>query len=350
MKSDKLAGFKVGTNLGGWLSQYEKYDHAHFKAFIKEDNISQIASWGMDHVRLPVDYPLFEDDEKPFAYKESGFDYVNQCLEWCEKHGLNLVIDLHRAPGFTFDSHETCSLFDKPEQQQRFISLWKEIARRFSSKKKPGIIFELLNEIALPSSDPWNRLAAKTIKSIREIDSGHLIMVGGNDWNATWALKDLPIFDDAKMVYTFHFYEPLPFTHQRASWLKESVAYDKILDYPGELPGLAEFLDKNQWCRKRFDRYNGVHMDKDFLKKDLEPALDFISNNGLPLYCGEFGVIEISPRKSLHNWYRDFVGLLKENNIGRACWSYKGMNFSLVDYKNKIVDEELIKIVSGTYS
>ncbi len=144
--ADARSGFEVGTNLGGWLSQYETYDHRHFDSFIAEHNIDQIASWGMDHVRLPVDYPLFEDDEKPFCYKESGFDYVNRCLDWCERHGLNLILDLHRAPGFTFSSPETCSLFSQPELQERFLALWRELARRLAARSKPRIMFELLDE------------------------------------------------------------------------------------------------------------------------------------------------------------------------------------------------------------
>ena len=343
---ENLTGFNVGTNLGGWLSQYRKYDHDHFKSFIKESNISQISSWGMDHVRLPVDYPLFEDDDKPFTYKQSGFDYVSRCLDWCEKNNLDVVLDLHRAPGFSFYTYERETLFKDPVLQKRFISLWQELAKRFSSRKKPRIIFELLNEIVLPSSDPWNELSAKTIKGIREVDNDHWIMVGGNFWNSASALKDLTIFDDPKIVYTFHFYEPFPFTHQKASWSKELSAFNTELEYPGGIPGLIEFIEKNEWTRKGLERFVGKQMDKHLLTEYFKPVLDFLKDNERPVYCGEYGVIEIAPRESLRRWYRDFIGMLRENRIGRACWSYKGMSFSLVDYNNKIVDEELIKIVS----
>ena len=64
--------FKQGLNLGGFLSQYELIADAgskealqqHFETFITEDNIKQIASWGFDHVRIPVDGWLFLDKEK----------------------------------------------------------------------------------------------------------------------------------------------------------------------------------------------------------------------------------------------------------------------------------------------
>ena len=34
----------------------------HFQSFITRADLRQIARWGMDHVRLPVDYPVVEDD------------------------------------------------------------------------------------------------------------------------------------------------------------------------------------------------------------------------------------------------------------------------------------------------
>lgn len=66
------AGFQVGVNLGGWLSQYPAYDHEHFNTFITGQDIHQITGWGADHIRLPIDYRILEDDDAPFKYKHSG--------------------------------------------------------------------------------------------------------------------------------------------------------------------------------------------------------------------------------------------------------------------------------------
>ena len=59
MKSFK--GFQKGVNLGGWISQFKEYDLNHFSSFITEKDISDIASLGFDHVRVPVDYNVLED-------------------------------------------------------------------------------------------------------------------------------------------------------------------------------------------------------------------------------------------------------------------------------------------------
>ena len=90
-----------GINLGGWISQFDTYDKAHFDSFITEKDIEDIAALGFDHVRIPVDYVLFEEEDG--TRKEDGFYYLEQCRKWCEKQGLNLLIDLHECYGYSFD-------------------------------------------------------------------------------------------------------------------------------------------------------------------------------------------------------------------------------------------------------
>jgi len=45
-------------------------------------------------------------------------------------------------------------------------------------------------------------------------------------------------------------------------------------------------------------------------------------------------------------WHEDFCSLLIEYGIGRAVWSYKLMNFAMVDGNSNVINEDLIKIVS----
>ena len=61
-----------GVNLGHWISQYGNKSHEHFGSYITESDFKRIAEWGLDHVRLPVDYMIFESDDNPGVYIESG--------------------------------------------------------------------------------------------------------------------------------------------------------------------------------------------------------------------------------------------------------------------------------------
>lgn len=338
----EFVGYMAGVNLGGWISQYREAVKEHFDTFIVEEDISRIASWGMDHVRLPIDYMILEDDNNPFNYREEGFNYISNCIKWCEKYNLNIILDLHRAPGYAFYSLGENMLFEKDIMQNRFISLWKEFAVRFKSHGD-NVVFELLNEIVEPDSSRWNKLSKKAIEGIRSIDKERIIIVGGNNYNSASTLRELDFIEDDRLVYTFHFYEPHIFTHQGASWepLKD---LEFEVPYPSGKDIYELYLKKPLEFKERYELYE--NSDKAYIRESLRPALDFARERAVTLYCGEYGVIDQAPIESSIRWHRDVSELLLEYNIGRAVWTYKLMNFSLLDSHFNVKDEELIKIVS----
>ena len=351
MKNDRL---KIGVNLGGWLSQYKVFNHRHFQTFITKDDISRIADWGFDHVRLPVDYPVLEDDANPGVYLESGFAYLDHCLTWCQETGLRLIFDIHNAPGYSFtktleaDKGEANTLFTNPSLQQRFINLWDSLSRRYAGQFEDALVFELLNEVVLSDGAPWNRLAQQTIDHIRGIDPRRVIIVGGNNYNAVNELSNIQLTPDPNLLYTFHFYEPLVVTHQKAPWIVEMDQYDQTTDYPGEASGLAEFIQtRHPDQTSRYEVSFNRRLDRQLLVELLEPAIWFKQHSDIPLYCGEFGVIDRAPMPTRINWTRDVIDILNEYEIGYAYWSYKQMDFGLVDENGAAVNEELVRVASG---
>ena len=94
-------GFFKGVNLGGWLSQCD-YSEDRLNHFITEEDIAKISSWDLDHVRIPVDYNILENEDG--TYKAEGFARIDKALEWCRKYNLNIVLDLHKTAGFSFDA------------------------------------------------------------------------------------------------------------------------------------------------------------------------------------------------------------------------------------------------------
>jgi hypothetical protein len=346
-----MRGFAKGVNLGGWLSQYQNYDHDHFRTFITEQDIALIASWGMDHVRLPVDYPVIEDDAAPGVPLESGYAYIDDCLAWCAQHGLCVVLDLHEAPGFTFtndleaESQGKNTLFEDEATQDRFVALWEHIVRRYQDSPVP-LIFELLNEVTTPTNAPWNALAARTVAAIRRVSSDCVIMIGGTHNNAVSAMADLIVFDDPNVVYTFHFYDPLPFTHQNAPWVPAMRTWGGQPSYPGRLDGLDNFLASSPQFAPEHLPWVDVEMNRDLLSSLLAPAIAFAAA-GRQEYCGGFGVADWVDPASRRAWMSDILSLLREQGIGTAVWSYKNMDFGLVDTDRQVVDSEYLSIISG---
>lgn len=117
MKS--FTGYMHGVNLGGWLSQCS-HSVEHYKSFISEEDIRKIADMGADHVRLPIDFECIETESgEPLPF---GYVSISECIEWCEKYELNVILDVHKTAGFSFDSKQN-TLFDSEPLKLRYRSL-----------------------------------------------------------------------------------------------------------------------------------------------------------------------------------------------------------------------------------
>lgn len=309
-------GFYRGVNLGGWLSQCD-YSKERLDTFITEEAIAQIASWGLDHVRLPIDYNVVENDDG--TYKADGFERIAKAIEWCRKNNLNIVLDLHKTLGFSFDFGEKQSgFFENEKLQERFYCLWEEFAKHFGNDPE-HVAFELLNEVTDKAFiDTWNKVSATCIERIRKFAPDTLILVGSYYNNSACAVKDLAAPYDDKVIYNFHCYDPLKFTHQGATWTDaidpaERIAFDDTDITPA-------FFD-------------------DFFASAIEAA----RLNNTPLYCGEYGVIDVVSPEDTVKWYKAIHEIFEKYGISRSAWSYKQMDFGLSDERLDGVREELLK-------
>ncbi len=308
--------FYRGINLGGWLSQCD-YSEEKLNHFIEESDFAKIASWGLDHVRIPIDYNILENADGSF--NESGFARIDWALEMCRKYNLNTVIDLHKTAGYSFDNYgeSEAGFFDSDELQERFYRLWEEIAKHYGQYSE-NVAFELLNEVTdISYIDSWNRISNECIKRIRTITSDTIILVGSYENNSASSVPALTAPYDDKVIYNFHCYEPLKFTHQGAYWT------DAI----------------NPKNRLSFDESN---ITPEFFEELFAPAIEAAKNNSTTLYCGEFGVIDIVSPEDTLKWFKTINSVLDKHGIARCAWSYKGMDFGISDSRLDDVRDELI--------
>ncbi|RKM58052.1 glycosyl hydrolase family 5 [Butyrivibrio sp. X503] len=340
----KLKGYMHGVNLGGWLSQCD-HTKERYDFFITESDIEVIKSWGMDHIRVPVDYDLVEDAQG--NYKEDGFAYIQKAIEWCKKNKLNMVLDLHKTFGYSFDSGEgELGFFEKKEYQDRFYKLWEQFAIRFG-KNDNMLAFELLNEVTKKEyCEIWNDVSRECITRIRKISPNIKILVGGYYNNSIEALKDLAEPYDDNIVYNFHCYEPLIFTHQGAPWIKE-------MDTEFRMPFDSTYGQYIEFNNKHLDHITGdmSAFDKEamfgpeFFDRYLAEAVKVAEERNVMLYCGEYGVIDRATPEDALKWYKVICKTFDKYGIGRAAWSYKEMDFGLSDERMKGVIGEITKLL-----
>lgn len=340
----KLEGFMHGINLGGWLSQCD-HTKERYDTFITEDDIKTIAGWGLDHVRVPVDYDLVEDNDG--NYKEEGFSYIDKIISWCGKYELNMVLDLHKTFGYSFDSGEKeDGFFDSAKYQERFYKLWEEFSRRYG-KYSSRMCFELLNEVTSKDySDRWNAISSECIRRIRVNAPDMRILLGGYYNNSIDALPDLALPYDENVIYNFHCYEPLIFTHQGAPWVDG-------MDVDFRMPVDSTYAEYGKFSRDNINQYTpdisafdpDSRMGEEYFDRLVCKAVKVAEERNVELYCGEYGVIDrVAPEDTL-KWYKLMCGTFDKYNIGRSAWSYRQMDFGISDERLDSIRPELLKIL-----
>ena len=339
-------GYQKGVNLGGWISQCVSYEKEHFDTFITKADIDRIAAWGLDHVRLPIDYDIIVSDDG--TWKEEGFGYIDSCLSWAKAAGLNVILDIHKTKGYMFDTKEVADgdlFFREKELQDFFVALWIEMAKRYG-QCKDFVAFELLNEVINPAvSTIWNGIIRRTIEAVRAVAPDTYILVGGVCYNSVSCVSKLDDPYDDKIVYNFHCYEPLVFTHQAAYWVVDMPA-DFHIDYPKTA---AEYREAGKniaqaSCGALFE--NGIEADDKgviIFEKLFADAVAYAEKKNVPLYCGEYGVIDQAPLADTVRWFEDIHAVFEKHGIGRAVWNYKQKDFGLVDPHYADVLDELVK-------
>jgi TolB protein len=328
-----LPSLKFGTNIGHWLSQ-SKLDRAVMARFFTADDVARIKGWGMDHIRLPVDYTLFASDADRSAISEEGLGWIDRAVEWTRKAGLALVLDMHQLPGHSFMREQTNTIWNPGADREQAIAIWRALARRY--RDAPHVVFELLNEPVAPQGqdEQWHVLARELIAAVRQEAPDNWIMVGSNRWSNATTFSTLPAFDDRRVIYTFHMYEPFLFTHQRASWAPDDVKnVPGDVPYPGPLPfyllHTTDLIQEKGWMA---DRPSGPG----FLREWLTPVFRFRDTHQVPIYCGEFGVVSNAPAADRLRWYRDLVQLFHDEGVSFSNWNYKSDNFGLVTSAGQI--------------
>lgn len=356
-------GYMKGMGIGGWLTNFKRIrllppewrfvltpgDFEHFENYIMREDVKRIAGFGMDHIRLAFDQIVFEDYDNPFTYRESSFGYIDKFLEWCDKEKINVILNLHKAVGNYCDFTEANSLMKDDGLQQRFIELWLQFEKRYHDLDMP---FELLNELTDRDNSDWNKLAIRTIKEIRKLNPKRKIIIGGGRWNSVDCLKELHVFDDDNVIYTFHFYTLHEFTHQRSILNRNVAIYNREMPYPGDMERYRDsrrFLGEEMGDLDMYERF-----DYTYLRDHFQPAIDFLNSNpGKHLYLGEFGTIRHCPLQYRENWMRDLIYLAQMSGIAYSVWNYlstpyDGNRFSLVDDdRRQMVSERMLRIIRG---
>jgi endoglucanase len=320
---------KRGTNIAHWLSQSDRRGEERAEFFTQKD-IAFIDSVGFDHIRLPIDEEQMWDENG--NRNADAFELMNNCLEWCKDAGLRVILDLHILRSHHFNADDK-PLWSKIEEQDKFIRLWKDLSAEAREWPNDMLAYEFMNEPVADEAEQWNVLLARVADSIRSWEPERTLVIGSNRWQSAQTFDQLRVpANDPNILLSFHFYEPFYLTHIQASWTRLKDFKGEV-NYPGQIVVNGKLPDEQKV-------YN-----RDTLEKMMIKPIKLADSLNLPLYCGEFGVINKAPRDDMEAWYKDMVAIFEKHNIGYANWNYKTGSFGIVDMDIK-PDEPMIKILT----
>ena len=242
---------------------YEKFE----KNYVAEKDITQLAEWGFNSVRLPFHYKTLSPSYR--SYNEEGFAVIDSVIDWCSRNEIYLILDMHVAPGSqsgdeNADGDEGAKLWDSKENQDWAVDIWGEIAKRYATERWIGG-YDLLNEPVLFNGGRQVRDLQRQMRNrIRKYDLNHTLFVNGNMWSR--AFEGLGPALDENMIWAFHYY----------SWMV-------------------------------FNRVN---------QNTIQYLINFRNLTNRPLWLGEAG-------ENSNEWFMEVTNLMEKNDIGWAWWNYK---------------------------
>jgi endoglucanase len=320
--------FSRGVNLTGWFQVNGARD-IQFTLFTEKD-IEEIKSLGCDVIRLPIDLRDMISGAPQFKIDTLLFSFLDSAVTWCEKHEMYVILDNHSNTGTVTSVADT------------LIKVWGQMASHY--KNRSGyVLYEVLNEPHGISTASWGNIQGQVINEIRTYDNRHTIVVGGSGWNSYNELQYLPVYADTNLIYTFHFYDPMVFTHQGATWVTPSLAPLSGVPFPYDsdsMPVCPAIL-KGTWVESNLQNYSNIGTSA-WIDELINKAITFRSQRKVRIYCGEFGVYDLNSNNTDRcRWYKVVRQYLENNNIQWTSWDYKGGFGLFTKGSNELFEHDL---------
>jgi endoglucanase len=271
-----------GVNLGNML---EAPKEGAWGVSVHEEYFPIIRQAGFSIIRVPIRWAAHVGPAPGYTIAPTFFSRIDWVVAQAEKNGLLAILDYH---------NDDALMKDPDANADRFVAIWKQIAVHYKDAPTT-IFFELLNEPNGKLDAPhWNALLAKTLAVVRATNPTRTVVIGPVHWNNYRDLPKLVLPDsDRNILVTIHYYEPMSFTHQGASWIDGS---DKWLG--------------NKW---------GTDAEKQTVTHDFDQAAAWGTAHHRSIYLGEFGAFSRGDMDSRSLW-TSFVARTAESH--GFPWTY----------------------------
>lgn len=330
----RLQRLTKGVNLSGWF--WHKYDPWAYD----DRKLQTIRDLGFLHVRLPIHSKNFYNENDPSSIPPIMLKKLDEAIEAILRHDLAVIVDFHADDGL-----KALIQLD-PAHAKKAAQFWHSLAKHLSRFDPDRVFLEVINEPFADHPEDWYEAQRTIMAAMRQGAPKHTLVASANlksgltsdssdgihkIWNNVIALTQLEPLRDRNVVYNFHMYEPMTFTHQEAGWGWELLKYFKNVPYPSpELsacPAAAESTvmtpEKTREVQAALNQYCREGWNKEKIRAYIKPAVEWANRHNVRLTANEFGVFRQADARSRLQYLRDVREVFEEYGIGWAVWEYQ---------------------------
>ncbi|MEU5322811.1 cellulase family glycosylhydrolase [Streptomyces sp. NPDC021056] len=261
---DAVAGMQPSWNLGNTLDAIPDED-SWGNGQTSKATFEKIAKEGFRSVRIPVTWSDHQSATAPYTVDATYMARVKQVVDWAQDSGLYVVLNVHHDSWMWVSKMST----DHDNVVARFNSTWKQIAAAFRNEPR-SLLFEGINEPQFDNATP-----AQKTEFLSELQlSFHSIVRSSGGANTDRVLSLTTQFGSGDQVLMDDLYKTISSLNDR------------------QLVAQVHFYS---WYPFSVNVAGGTHYD-DVAQKNLEDSFaamhrTFVAK-GIPLYIGEYGLLE----------------------------------------------------------
>lgn len=285
---------------------------------------------GVRHVRLVGLASAYFDEKNPAVIRPGALRRLEEVIRLSLARDIAVIVDpLHYVAtatgyiGFEVPNRSTGAL------ARALVVFWGELAEALRDTDPRRVFLEVVNEPATYRPATWYTLQERILAAMRVGAPKHTLIAAANlrvksNWNNISGLTALTPVSDSNVVYNFHYYSPMVFTHQGAEWLNTFKCMSKV-SYPSS-PDLVRSASVSPDCKDAATAQNWINYygqeqwNLNKLRSDLKRAADWAKTHEVSVISNEIGAYK-TPSNAKLRYYRDLATALAELDIGWTAWA-----------------------------